>query len=95
MKKPEECRSLEDIRCEIDRVDLGIISAIGTRLKYVKAAAKFKVGEMAVKAPERVEVMLEQRKVWAEAEGLDPRLIEKVYRDLVGYFIDEELKELR
>ena len=35
--------------------------------------------------------MLQQRRVWAEEEGLNPDVIEKIYRDLVTYFIDEEM----
>jgi isochorismate pyruvate lyase len=36
--------------------------------------------------------MLDQRRIWAEQEGLNPDVIEKMYRDLVNYFIKEELK---
>ncbi|WP_414542589.1 hypothetical protein [Nostoc sp. CCY0012] len=36
--------------------------------------------------------MLQQRRLWAEAAGLNPDVIENLYRDLVSYFIDEELK---
>jgi isochorismate pyruvate lyase len=36
--------------------------------------------------------MLEQRRVWAAEEGLNPEVIEKLYRDLVNYFINEELQ---
>jgi isochorismate pyruvate lyase len=36
--------------------------------------------------------MLQQRRVWAEEEGLDADVIEKMYQDLVNHFIDEEMK---
>jgi isochorismate pyruvate lyase len=36
--------------------------------------------------------MLQQRRVWAEDARLNPDVIEKLYRDLVNYFIDEEMK---
>jgi isochorismate pyruvate lyase len=36
--------------------------------------------------------MLGQRRVWAEEEGLNADAIEKTYRDLVNYFIDEEIE---
>jgi isochorismate pyruvate lyase len=36
--------------------------------------------------------MLQQRRVWAEEVGLSADAIEKMYRDLVSYFIDEEMK---
>ncbi len=58
----------------------------------MKAAAKFKTNETSVKAPERFNTMLQQRRQWAEEAGLSPDVIEKVYQDLVNYFIEEELK---
>ena len=44
-----------------------------------------------MKAPERFNAMLGQRRLWAEEEGLSPDAIEKMYRDLVEYFINEEM----
>ena len=92
VKQPDECSNMEDIRSEIDRIDRQIIAAFGTRFGYVKAASKFKTSETSVKAPQRFEAMLQQRRIWAEDEGLNPDVVEKLYRDLVSYFIEEELK---
>jgi isochorismate pyruvate lyase len=93
MKTPEECENMSDIRREIDDLDGQIIALLGKRFAYVKAASKFKTSEEAVKAPERFQAMLVQRREWAEAAGLSPDVIEKMYRDLVGYFIAEEMRE--
>lgn len=94
MNKPaEQCTSLQEIRAEIDRVDRDIIAAFGQRFDYVKAAAKFKTSEARVKAADRFAAMLEQRREWAAAEGLNPDVIEKLYRDLVAHFIEEEMKQ--
>ena len=90
--KPEDCSSIQDIRVEIDRLDRQIIALLGTRFEYVKAAAKFKTSETSVKAPARFESMLEQRRIWAEQENLSPDVVENLYRDLVNYFINEELE---
>jgi isochorismate pyruvate lyase len=92
MKEPEDCLNIQEIRKEIDNLDRKIIATLGKRFKYVKSAAKFKRSETSVKAPERFRLMLEQRRVWAEVEGLNPDVIETLYRDLVNYFISEELK---
>lgn len=92
MDAPDNCLNIEDIRVEIDRIDAQIIAALGKRFEYVKVAAKFKKSEVDVKASERLESMLKQRRAWAEGEGLNPDIIEKLYRDLVSYFIEEELK---
>jgi isochorismate pyruvate lyase len=93
MKTPEECGDLGEIRAEIDRIDRDVIAALGERFRYVNAAAKFKSNRGEVAAPERVKAMLEQRRSWAEQAGLHPDVVEKIYRDLVSYFVAEEQRE--
>ena len=83
---------MEDIRAEIDALDEQVIALLGRRFQYVQAAAKFKTSETGVRAPERFAAMLEQRRRWAVQYGLNADAIEKMYRDLVTHFIDEELK---
>ncbi|WP_316820254.1 isochorismate lyase [Pedobacter gandavensis] len=90
-KQPEECQNMIDIRQEIDHIDQQIIGLIGRRYQYVKSAAQFKTSESSVKAPERFASMLLERRKWAEQQDLDPNVIEKIYTDLVHYFINEEL----
>ncbi|MBD1841016.1 isochorismate lyase [Coleofasciculus sp. FACHB-64] len=92
MKQTKGCSNIEEIRLEIDELDRQIITAFGKRFEYVKAAAKFKTNETSVKAPERVQSMLQQRRLWAEEQGLNPDVIEKLYQDLINYFMTEELK---
>jgi isochorismate pyruvate lyase len=91
-KEPEQCTGMVDIRAEIDRIDQAVISLLGKRFRYVRAAAPFKTDAATVRAPQRFAAMLEQRRVWAEQQGLSADVIEKMYRDLVAYFIAEELR---
>jgi isochorismate pyruvate lyase len=93
MKSPEECQNMTEIRSEIDNLDRQVIQLLGQRFAYVKAAAQFKTDATSVKAPERFQSMLQQRRIWAEVEGLNPDAIEKLYRDLVNHFIQEELQQ--
>ena len=91
--EPENCSGMEDIRFEIDDMDRDIIAILGKRLEYVKAASKFKTNETSVRAPDRFKAMLEQRRNWAISEGVNPDVIEKMYRDLVNHFINEEMSK--
>lgn len=93
MKTPEQCENLADIRTEIDRRDRQIVALLGERLTYVRAASQFKTSEASVRAVERVRNILEQRRQWASEEGLDPEVIEKMYRDLLTFFIEEEMND--
>jgi isochorismate pyruvate lyase len=93
MKSPEDCRNIGDIREAIDSLDREIIGLIGKRARYVEAAARFKTGEESVRAPERQDKMLEERRRWAEEENLDPDVIEGLYKDLVSYFVNREMED--
>jgi isochorismate pyruvate lyase len=95
MKTAAECASLEEVRAEIDRIDEEVICLWGRRADYVQAAARFKNKESEIAAPERFAAMLQRRRAWAEHEGLSPDVIEKIYRDLVRYFIDCEKEHWR
>jgi isochorismate pyruvate lyase len=90
--QPAECAGMEDIRREIDALDQVVIKLLGKRFQYVLAASKFKTSATSVRAPERFKAMLATRREWAEAEGLSPDAIEKMYSDLVNHFIAEEMK---
>ncbi|MFZ6026101.1 MAG: AAA family ATPase [Chloroflexota bacterium] len=88
---PETCTHLQMVRDAIDGIDRQVIDLIGRRAAYVQAAARFKIDSAAVQAEERVYAMLARRRTWATEAGLDPDVIEKLYRDLVQYFIGEEM----
>ncbi len=93
MKPAKNCQNITEIRSEIDRIDRQVIAILAKRFEYVKAAAKFKNSTTDVRAVDRLEAMLQQRRVWAESEGLDPDVVEDLYRNLVNYFINEELQK--
>lgn len=94
-RTPDECRNIDEIRAEIDRLDEAIVALIGRRTGYVDAAACFKTSEQGVRAPDRFEAMLQQRRAWAADHGVDPDAIEKLFRDLVQHFIARELTRWR
>ncbi len=91
MKNPEECKNMTDIRQEIDCIDKNIIALIAKRARYVYKAAEFKTDQKSVKAPDRVKAMLQKRGEWAEEHNINPKVIMKIYKELVDYFISEEM----
>jgi isochorismate pyruvate lyase len=93
VKQPFECKSIVDIRCEIDRIDKEIINRLCERFRYVKEVVKFKTGTTdSIIAKERYDCVIKQRGQWAEENGLDNKVIEEVYTLLLDYFIEEEMK---
>ena len=95
MKNPDECANLQEVRDEIDIIDREVIEALSKRFKYVIAAARFKTSEASVRSSDRFQAMLQQRREWAQESGLNPDVVENIYRDLVSYYIEEELKHYK
>lgn len=91
-RPPQQCASLAEIRQQIDAIDQQVIQLLGERFGYVLAAAPFKHSSDAVRAPQRFAAMLQQRREWATQAGLAPDVIEQMYRQLVEYFIAQEMR---
>jgi isochorismate pyruvate lyase len=90
-----ECKSLDEVRKNIDRVDQEIIKLLAERSEYVRQAARFKKSAEDVAMPKRVEEVVHKvRKIAAEYK-LDPDIVEQVYRLLIGHFIEAEMKVYR
>ena len=84
VKKPEACQNIGEIRDAIDEIDLEIIKQFAFRHEYVKEIVKFKSGtEEDIIARERRDLVLDQRKAWAEESGLDPEMIEGIFSLLI------------
>lgn len=95
MKAAENCKSIEEIRIAIDRIDQEIISLLGERYKYVKAIVQFKEPtEESIIAKSRFDAVISSRREMAEEYGLDPDMVEKLYREMMNHFISEEMKIL-
>ncbi len=94
MKAPDECTSIEDVRNAIDSIDQEIIGSLALRFQYVKAITRFKKTEEEVRADERYNAVIQARRQWADERGLNPDIIEEMYRRLIEHFIDEEMKVL-
>ena len=93
MKRPQECKNIEEVRNEIDSIDREILNLLGKRFGFVKEVVKYKAPTKdSIIAQERYNFVLDQRKKWAIEEGLDPQVIEQMYKLLIEHFISEELK---
>jgi isochorismate pyruvate lyase len=87
-----DCKSIEEVRENINRIDREIVELISQRSCYVGQAAKFKKTTQDVKAPARVEEVILKVRELAVEKDLDPDIVEKIYRTMIACFIDYELK---
>lgn len=90
-----EVSSLQEAREAIDQIDAEIIRLLGNRAGYVRQVVGFKETPEDVRAPTRYAEVMRRRREMAEAAGLDPDVIERMYKLLVNYFIEEQLKILQ
>ena len=88
-----ECKSIEEVRANIDRIDDSIIRLIAERTDYVGQAAKFKTDAESEKAPDRVEAVIRKVRGNAENYGADADMVESLYREMISRFIDMETLE--
>lgn len=94
IKEPQECKSISEIRDGIDVIDKQLIELIGKRFQYVKEIVKFKSNKADVEAKPRYDEVLQVRRQWAIDHGLNPDVVETIYKTLIQYFIDEQMKML-
>ncbi|HBU6803213.1 TPA: chorismate mutase, partial [Enterobacter hormaechei] len=85
--------SIEDIRNRIDQIDSELVKMIAQRSQCVKAAAAFKSDHSGVRAPDRVQQVIDKVSKQATEIGLPAGIIEKVYRTMIDAFIDYELRQ--
>lgn len=90
-----KCSSLEEVRASIDRIDDEIIKLIAERTDYVKQASSFKKSEDGVKAPKRVEAVIQRVREKAEEYGADPDMVEALYREMIARFVGMEMDEFK
>jgi isochorismate pyruvate lyase len=88
-----KCENLEQVRENIDRIDREIVKLIAERSTYVAQAAKFKNTTDDVKAPQRVEKIIEKVRNLAKVDHVNPDIVENIYREMISSFINLELAE--
>jgi isochorismate pyruvate lyase len=88
-----ECPSIEEVRTYIDRIDRKIVACLAERGEYVKQAARFKKSANDVKAPRRVEQVIDRVTAFSREVGGNPVVTEHVYRAMIAAFIDAEQVE--
>jgi isochorismate pyruvate lyase len=91
MKAPKDCTSMADIRAEIDRVDEELVRLFAQRAGYIDRAVVVKSGlHLPARITPRVEEVVANVRRHAEAQGLPPDLVEKLWRRLIDWSIARE-----
>lgn len=90
---PQNCKSMRDLRAEIDALDSSIVDLLVLRASYIDRAIELKPAEgLPARIPARVEEVVGKVCNTARDKGLDPELVEGLWRQLIDWSIDREAR---
>ena len=93
--KPEDCKNMDEVRIEIDRLDTALVTLIGERFGYVDRAWQLKDNPEEATVPWRIQQVIDRVRAKAEDEGVPPDLCEALWRQMIGWFIQYDEEKLR
>ena len=95
MLSPQDCHSMQDLRSAIDAVDARLVALMADRRRYIDRAIELKPAEgKPARIDSRVEEVVRNVRAHAAGAGLDPALVEEMWRLLIDWSIAREEKEL-
>ena len=94
-RKAEDCADMEQVRAEIDRIDVALVDLIGERFTYVDRAWQLKQSPAEARVPWRIQQVINRVRARAKEKGLPPELTEALWRQMIGWFIQYEEEKLR
>lgn len=89
-----DCKSIEEVRACIDRIDDQIVRLLAERSEYVSEALKFKKVAQEANVPSRNEEIIGRVRHLSVRYGLDPAITEGVYQSMIREFVRYQTKEL-
>ena len=94
-RKAKDCADMEQVRIEIDRIDLALVDLIGERFTFVDRAWQLKQSPAEAWVPWRIQQVIDRVRARAAEKGLPPELAEALWRQMIGWFIQYEEEKLR
>lgn len=95
-KMPKDCFAMSEVRAEIDRIDRALVDLIAERFGYVDRAWQLKQdGPEGAVVPWRIQQVIDRVKLRAEEKGVSATLVEALWRQMIGWFIQYEEERLR
>ncbi|HXI85961.1 MAG TPA: chorismate mutase [Parvularculaceae bacterium] len=96
MKKAPDCRSMNEARAEIDRIDRALVELLAERWTYVDRMWEFKRKDgQEANVPWRNREVIEKIRARAGELGLPPEMAEALWRQIIGWGIQYQDERLR
>lgn len=91
MIPPQDCQSMAELRAQIDALDADLVAGLAARARYIDRAAQLKPAEgLPARIGPRVDEVVGKVRARADETGLDPDLVERVWRELIEWSIRRE-----
>jgi len=91
----KKCKSLEEARVEIDKLDDKIVELIAKRNAYIKQIAHFKNSIDEIKSEDRISSVINRLRTKAIELNLSPNLINDIYIRLIDEMVESEIAEFK
>ena len=96
LTKPGDCNSMDELRHQIDKLDVKIIELLANRSEFIDRATELKKSNgMPARIPERIESVVSNARNASEKLDLDADLVEKIWRILIDWSIQREAEIIR
>lgn len=90
---PQDCSDMAVLRAQIDGLDRDLVALLERRADYIDRAIELKQGNgWPARIPDRVEDVVRKTRVEAATVGLDPNLVETLWRQLIDWSISREAR---
>jgi chorismate mutase len=86
------CKTLDEVRTAIDDIDARIVGLLAERRGYVLQAGRFKASPEVVRVPAREAQVISNVKALAYRAGIEPGLVERLYREMIEGFVRIEVE---
>jgi isochorismate pyruvate lyase len=87
---PDQCRTMPELRVQIDRLDRALVALVAERQRYIERAAQIKPDRNLVRDEARIADVVSKVLAEARRAGLSEAIAEPVWRTLVEHSIAHE-----
>ena len=91
----KKCNSLQEVRQEVDKIDMQLVELISQRTHLIRQAANFKESVEEVKAQERIDTIMQNVRKKAIELNISPNMISDLFRIMINEMVETEIAELR
>jgi len=91
----KKCNSLQEVRDEIDKIDMKLVDLISERSHLIRQAAAFKNSVDEVKAEDRIDDIMQRVRKRAIELNINPNMMSDLFTIMIDEMVETEISEFR